>query len=124
MLMQSLSGRITLAFILINVLIWLAFGGIVVTNAHPALSVPPLIKGIFAFLSFVMALLLAVLLVFLGRRSRTAYFLSLLLFVATILITFFDDVGWVDIFFLLVNVIPFILLIKDRKWYLAKDSRN
>jgi lysylphosphatidylglycerol synthetase-like protein (DUF2156 family) len=124
MLMQSLSGRITLAFILINVLIWLAFGGIVVTNARPALSVPPLIKGIFAFLSFVMALLLAVLLVFLGRRSRTAYFLSLLLFVAMILITFFDDVGWVDIFFLLVNVIPFILLIKDRKWYLAKDSRN
>jgi lysylphosphatidylglycerol synthetase-like protein (DUF2156 family) len=120
LLKQSFSVRLTLALILINAVTWLAFGGILAADAHPALSVPLLVKVIMAFLSFTVAAVLVSLFVFLGRQSRVAYLLTLLLFILTILITFFDDIGWADIFFLLLNIVPFLLLIKDRRWYLGK----
>lgn len=120
---RPLTVTITLVFILLNVLIWLVLGIVIAINAHPALPVPPLMKGTMAFLSIVIAGILAALFFFIRKRNRIAYILILAFFVFTALLTFFDDVGWSDLVVLVINIVPIVLLIKDRTWYLQGASQ-
>ena len=115
---RPLSVSVASIFILLNALVWLAFGVIIAANAHPALPNLPLLKGVMAFLSFATAGILLGVFIFLGKRSRIAYFIALGLFVATSLLTIFDQFGLADIVILAINIVPIILLIKDRAWYL------
>jgi hypothetical protein len=110
-------------FIILNIIFWVAYGVIVVFNLHPALPDQPLIKGIMAILSFVAAGFLLWAFVFLKRHNRVAYYLALTFFCIAILFTIFDEVGWVDLVVFAINVIPLILLIKDRGWYLQPEPR-
>jgi lysylphosphatidylglycerol synthetase-like protein (DUF2156 family) len=109
---------LTLVFILLNALVWVVFSVITATNANPALLVPPLIKGIMASLSIAIAVMLLGLFIFINRRNRIAYYLAFVLLIATFLLNFFDDIGLVDLVVIIINIIPIILLIKDRDWYL------
>jgi hypothetical protein len=118
MIKRPLSVNAALGFILLNSLVWLVFGGIAAANANPALPVPPLIKVIMAFLSIAIAGMLLGLFIFIRRRNRIAYYLILGLLVITFLLNFFDNVGLVDLAVIIINLIPIILLIKDRSWYL------
>ena len=115
---RPLSVSAALIFTLLNALVWLALGVIIAANAHPALPDVPIIKGIMAFLSFATSGILLGLFVFLGKRSRIAYFITLGLFIAISLLTIFDQFGLVDLVILIINIVPIILLIKDRAWYL------
>jgi len=119
---RPLSVTTTLVLILVNALFWIAFGVIVAANAHPGLPDLPLIKEITAFLAFTTTGILLVLFVFLGKHNRIAYFLGLGLFVAISLLILLDDFGWTDLVVLVINIIPPILLIKDRTWYLQAGS--
>jgi lysylphosphatidylglycerol synthetase-like protein (DUF2156 family) len=119
---RPLSVRVTLVFIVLNSLIWLAFGVIIAADAHPALPDLPLYKGIMAFLSLAMAGILLVLFIFIWKRSRVAYFIVLALYVVTSLLIFFDDVGLTDLTVLAINIVPIVLLVKDRSWYLQRGS--
>ena len=121
---RPLSVSTTLIFILLNALVWLAFGVIVAANVHPVLPVPPIIKGVMAFLSFATAGILLGLFIFLGKRSRIAYFMTLGLLVAISLLSIFDEFGWTDFIVLAINIVPLILLIKDRAWYLEVRPRT
>lgn len=111
-----------LFFILLNALIWLTLGIIIAFNAHPALPDAPLLKGIMAFLSLLTAGILLSLSVFLGQRSRMAYFLTAGLLIAISFLTVFDQFGLVDLVVLAINIVPIILLIKDRAWYLPAQA--
>jgi hypothetical protein len=110
-------------FIIINALIWLALGIIIGVNAHPALPVSPEFKWIMAILSIVMAGILMCLFIFLHRGSRIAFYLMVVLLGFVTFLTIFDDVGLSDIIVLVLNLIPVILLIKDRKWYFKVGSQ-
>jgi lysylphosphatidylglycerol synthetase-like protein (DUF2156 family) len=116
---------VTLAFVFVglNALVWLAFAVIIAFNAHPSLPVQPLIKGSMAFLSFAAAAILVGLFIFLAKRSRIAYTLALSLFAVSSLLTIFDDFGLADLVVLAINIIPIVLLIKDRAWYLQVKPR-
>jgi lysylphosphatidylglycerol synthetase-like protein (DUF2156 family) len=115
---RPISVSATLIFIILNVLIWLALGVIIALHAHPALPADPLIQGVMAFLSLGAAAILLVLFFFLAKRSRIAWFIALGFLAVTCLLTIFDDFGWSDLVVLVINIIPLILLIKDRAWYL------
>jgi lysylphosphatidylglycerol synthetase-like protein (DUF2156 family) len=108
---------LTAVLILLNTLIWLILGIIIAVNAHPALPVPPLMKGIMATMSILMALVLLGLWIFLFRGNRIAYYLILAFFLLTATLTILDDVGVADLVVLTLNIIPVVLLILDRKWY-------
>jgi hypothetical protein len=54
----------------------------------------------------------------LNRRSRFAFYLSFLVLAINIILTFFDQVGWVDILFVLLNLVPLMFLILARKEFL------
>ena len=120
---RPLSVSVALIFILLNALVWLAFGVIIAANAHPALPDQPIIKGVMAFLSLATAGILLGVFIFLGKRSRVAYFIALGLFVAISLLTIFDQFGLADLVILAINIVPVILLIKDRAWYLHVKPR-
>jgi lysylphosphatidylglycerol synthetase-like protein (DUF2156 family) len=115
---RPFSVSVTSILILLNALIWLAFGVIVAANAHPALPDLPIVKGIMAFMAFAAAGIFLAVFISLGKRSRIAYFIALGVFVATSFLTIFDDFGLVDLAVLAINIAPIILLIKDRTWYL------
>ncbi|OGN91426.1 MAG: hypothetical protein A2Y88_05555 [Chloroflexi bacterium RBG_13_48_10] len=115
---RPLTVTINLVIILINAFIWLALGIIIAANALPGLPDLPQMKGILAVLSIAVAGVLLGLTFFLIKGNRTAYFLTLAFFGVTSILTIFDDVGLPDVIFLIISLIPILLLIKDRAWYL------
>jgi lysylphosphatidylglycerol synthetase-like protein (DUF2156 family) len=115
---RPLSVTVTLIFLFLNALIWLALGVIIAVNAHPALPDLPIVKGVMAILSFCAAGILLGLLILLRKRTRIAWFVALGFLAATSILTIFDDFGWTDLIVLVINIIPIVLLIKDRAWFL------
>lgn len=119
---RPLSVSVSLGFILLNALVWLVFGTIITAGAHPALPALPLVKGVMAFLSFTIAAMLLGLFVYLAKRNKIAYIFTLGLLTTTSLLTIFDQFGLADLFILGINIVPVILLIKDRAWYLQHKN--
>jgi len=119
--MKPLPGtiRITLLLLLLNALVWLFFGLIVVLGLHPALHVDAVYKWGMAVVSFLAAGFLVTLMFLLFRRWKPAWYLAVAALVVSALLTLFDDIGWVDIGVLLVMLVPLVLLLIDRKWYLG-----
>jgi lysylphosphatidylglycerol synthetase-like protein (DUF2156 family) len=112
------SVLVSLTFIILNSLVWLVFGVIIAANAHPSLTMPPLLKGVMAFLSFCIAGFLAGLFFLLVKRNRIAYLLALGLLSVISVLSLFDQFGLSDLVILAINIVPIVLLIKDRDWYL------
>lgn len=109
-------------FIIINIIIWFAFGGIIALNIHPALHVNEYIKASMAVVSFALFLMLIILYIYLNKRKIIAYYLAIIFFSFESIVLFLDDVGWMDIIALLFSLIPFILLINNRAWYLKENK--
>jgi lysylphosphatidylglycerol synthetase-like protein (DUF2156 family) len=120
---RPLSVSTAFLFIILNAFIWLAFGVIIAANAHPALPDIPLLKGVMAFLSFAATGILVGVFIFLRKQSRIAYFIALAFFIATSILTVLDQFGLADLVILAINIVPIILLIKDRAWYLQIKPR-
>lgn len=115
---RPFSVTVTLGLILFNAVTWLAFGIIVALNLHPALPDQPAYRLILSVLSLGAALVLSGLAFFLMKHNRLVYALALAFFGLTTLAFFLDDFGWVDLAFLVINILPAALLLKDRDWYL------
>lgn len=115
---RPLSVTMTLALILLDAALWLAFGLIVAVGLHPALPDNLVYKVVLSIAGFGAALVLAGLFALLVKRNRTGYFLTLTFLGMAAFAFFLDDVGWVDLAFLAVTLLPATLLLKDRNWYL------
>jgi hypothetical protein len=120
---RSFSVLLAMIFIFLNVLLWLALG-IIGINTHPALSVPPQLNTILGILSIGIAGLLLGLFVLMRKGNHNAYYLIVAFFVVISLLTIFANVGLANILVLILNIVPIILLIKDRKQYLVSKSRT
>jgi peptidoglycan/LPS O-acetylase OafA/YrhL len=122
--MKELPGtvKVTLGLVLLNALVWLVFGGIVVAGVHPALHVSLIYKWGIALVSFLAAGVLVALFLLLRKRWKPAWYLSVAALAITSLLTIFDEVGLIDILVLGGMLIPLVLLIIDRKWYLGKQT--
>jgi hypothetical protein len=105
------------AFILLNALLWLAFGVATIIRLDPGPVIPDDMRGFMSMAAFAIAAILLGSLFFLFRRNRNAYYLVIVFFAFFSLAIFFDDVGWSDLVFLGISLMPLILLIVDRKWY-------
>ena len=70
-----------------------------------------------------MAGVLLGLFVLMHQGNRNAYYLTIAFFAMVSLLTIFDDVGFADIVVLILNLIPIVLLIRDRKLYLRSQSQ-
>ena len=115
---RPLSVTVNLILILLDSLFWFVFGVIVIAGLHPGLPDLPFIKEIMALLAFATAGIMLLVIVLLGKHNRIGYFLGVLLFAALSLLSLFDDFGWTDLVVLVFHVVPLILLIVNRAWYL------
>ena len=97
------------------------FSVIVVSGLHPALPDSEIYRWVMAGLSFLSSVFLFILFFLLRSRNKIAFFLTVgfLLFIA--LLTIMDDLGIIDFVVLLITVLPIVLLIKDRKWFLKNS---
>jgi lysylphosphatidylglycerol synthetase-like protein (DUF2156 family) len=118
------SISIARGFILLNAIIWLAFSIIVATGMHPALPDSVFYKWFLAISAFVSAAFLLLLNFLLKNQSKIAFFLTstFLFFIA--LLTIMDDLGWIDLLVLVVTLIPVVILIKERKWFLRNSGNT
>ena len=116
---RPITVTLALHLILVAAAIWLVLGVLLALNAHPAFPDDPLVRGWMAALSFAAGCAVLLVLTFLARRRRPAYFAALGVLTAASLAIFLDDVGLVDLVVLAVFLTPLILLIKDRAWYLS-----
>lgn len=115
---RPLAITVTFALILLGAIIWLAFGVLLALNAHLAFPDDPLLRGAMAGLSIAAGCTLVALLIFLARHRRMAFFGMLTALIAASLAIFFDDVGLIDALVLAIFMLPVVLLIRYRAWYL------
>jgi lysylphosphatidylglycerol synthetase-like protein (DUF2156 family) len=114
--------RITFLLLLLNALVWLVFGVIVALGVHPALPAEGLYRWGMALVSFLAAAVLISLMVSLRRRWKPAWYLAVAALVVSALLTLFDDFGWIDLAVLMVILLPLVLLVVDRRWYIEKRT--
>lgn len=124
MIRRPLSVSTTFALILLNAIIWCAFSIIVAANVHPALPYLTLIRGMMAAGALVVAAILLLALVLLPRHNRFAYYIALGLLAIISVSLVFDQFGLADLVVLIITVIPIILLVKDRSWYLQMSPEG
>jgi hypothetical protein len=113
-----LSARATVFLISLNALAWAAFGIVTAAGALPSLQQPLALRWVFAGLALGAAAVLATIAVLLARRVRQAYFAALGMLAAIAVLSITDQVGAADLISLALVVLPIVLLIKDRSWFL------
>jgi hypothetical protein len=114
-----ISATVALVFLILNALVWLGFGLLIALDLHPALPDQPFIQTIMAILALGIAGIMVGLFVFLRKGNQIAYFLTVGLLAGIALLTVFDEFGAADLVVLIVDLVPLILLIKDRSWFLV-----
>ena len=118
------SVTVTYGVIILNIAIWITLGLIIALDLHPGMPGQPLVKGVMTILSFAAAGVLFGIYLFLRKHNRIAYYFALAFFGVSVIVTFFDDVGRVDLAFVVFSLVPIVLLIKDRGWYLHTESNS
>ena len=104
--------------ILLNALVWLTFAAIIAIGAHPAMPDSALLRWVMAILGLLTCVALLVLYVFLGRRSRLAFFAALTALGCLAFLTIADQVGLVDLVILALTLAPIACLIGGRGWFM------
>ena len=107
----------TLILILLNAAFWLGYAIITILTNHDATTVSYVAKWIFAFLALATSAILVTLFFLLRERVCFAYFVALIVLALLSVLSVTDQIGWLDIFSLLLSVIPFVLLVRDHLYY-------
>jgi len=87
------------------------------------LGTNPDMAGIYAFYSFVMLVEAAILLFCYFRlkaRSKVVYWLAFIILLLNIILTIFDQVGFVDVLFMLLSLVALVTLHLSRKDFLPE----
>jgi lysylphosphatidylglycerol synthetase-like protein (DUF2156 family) len=114
--------KTALIFILINAIGWLVLGVLVATGVHTGLPDDATLKLIMMLGLFGGAIILMLLFQLLRMRKRLAYFITLVVLALIMLLTLFDQVGLADAVVLVITLVPFVLLILGRKWFLQQPQ--
>jgi hypothetical protein len=116
--------NVTLVFIIVNVLIWLVFGILILIGIRPFGMLSIALREILAALAVLASGTLFALFALLRKQNRIAYYLTLVALVGLVLLTFMDQVGIVDLAYLVLALTPFVLLIISRRWYFKDGSEK
>jgi hypothetical protein len=107
----------TRSFLLFTVVILAAFGigSLLRIIANPERAG---LYGFYALAMFVDAAALLFCAWQLNRKTKFAFYLTVLVLAFNILVTIFDQIGWIDLFFVLLNLAILVMLILARKEFL------
>jgi hypothetical protein len=111
----------TLVLVYLNALVWFLFGLIVALGMHPAMPSAPAVRWTVAVLGLGCGICMAGLGWSLSRRIKAAFWATVAILVILTIATVLDEVvGFADLLALVIILLPLILLIKDRGWYLRR----
>ncbi len=110
-------------FILLIALVWLTFAIITSAGLHPSYSGANPFRWIFSVVSLLTCLALVGLFIFLKRRSRSAYYLTLAFLTFIAILTIADEIGFIDLLTLVVTISPIVLLLINRGWYFHQELK-
>lgn len=80
-----------------------------------------MVQWMILLLAFGGSILFVVLAVYIGKRNRIAFYLSMFLLAIVAILSVTDQFGLLDLLSLLISLIPLVLLLKDRNWYLQRN---
>jgi hypothetical protein len=109
-----------LLLLALDALLWFAFGVAAATGSIVSFAAMPAVQWVMAGLAWASAAALAILTILLSRRIRLAFYLVVILLAIIAVLSITDQVGLLDLASLAVSVIPLVLLLKDRAWYLRR----
>ncbi len=121
---RPVTVTITILLLFAIAAIWLVFGLIVTLGLHPYFNTTGIFRWIMAACSIAAAMVLVGLVLLLRKRIKPAWYLGVILLSLMTLANLFDDIGWIDLLVMIGSLIPLILLIKDRKWYLQTPNQT
>jgi hypothetical protein len=110
---------VTIARLLIalNALIWLGFGLIVASGAHPAVPDSAVLRWIMGVGGLLAGAALAVLALLLGRPRRWVYLVSLTALAVLAALSIADQVGLADLAVLAIQLAAIACLLRGRAWF-------
>ena len=104
---------------LLNAVVWVVLGAVTLARMASGSPEQASVAGILTALMAAYALVLCFIAWSLGKRKRIFYYFAIAVSVLTILLTFTDQVGLADIIGLVMALVPLVLLIATRRWYLS-----
>lgn len=110
--------QVTLIIILVVGIAWLVYSLYLAVGPDPSFAQLGAYRWIMAATTFVPGLVCVVLWFLLRKRWKPAWYLAVVALSLMTIVGIFDQVGWVDLVFILGSAVPVVLLIIDRKWYL------
>jgi hypothetical protein len=115
--------KITLGLLSFLAAIWFIFG--VLAGANFITTIPGIqVRLVIGGMAIACSLVISLFTFLLFRRNRVVYKLTLVLLCLVILLSFADDLGWVDFSLIGITAIALGLLVKDREWYLGQKKTN
>jgi hypothetical protein len=110
---------VTIARLLIalNALIWLGFGLILASGAHPAVPDSAFLRWIMVIGGLLAGAALAVLALLLGRPRRWVYLVSLTALAVLAALSIADQVGLADLAVLALELAAIACLLRGRAWF-------
>jgi len=104
-----------LFFLTIAILVVFGIGSLLRINENPDQAI---LYVFYALAMFSDAAVMSFCVLQLNKKTKWAYYLSVLVLALNIFLTIFDQFGLVDLLFLLLNLITLIVLIMGRKEFL------
>jgi hypothetical protein len=114
--------RAALLLLALDALLWFVFGVVVATGGIASIASMPAARWVMAALAWTSAAALAGLAILLSKRLRPAFYLAVVLLTLIAVLSITDQIGILDLVSLAVSVIPLVLLLKDRGWYLRRTD--
>jgi hypothetical protein len=114
--------RAALLLLALDALLWFVFGVVVATGGIASIASMPAARWVMAALAWASAVALAGLAILLSKRLRPAFYLAVVLLTLIAVLSIADQIGILDLVSLAVSVIPLVLLLKDRGWYLRRTD--
>ena len=110
--------------IYLNIVFWFGFSLITAFGFHPGIPEGPIYRWVMTSLAFLAGLGILGTFLLMNRGVKAAFYLlqAGILLIAVMSIT--DEVGFYDLLVLAINLVIFILLIKDRKIYIRQESTD
>ncbi len=91
-------------------------------GAHPSFPQPTALRWGLVISSLAAAVILVTLVILLRRRNRVAYWVSVILLAVISVGGVLDEVGWADLAFVILTLLPLVFLLATRHWHLKSDG--
>jgi accessory gene regulator protein AgrB len=115
---------ITLFLILLMAAVWLIFALTAAFGGISAFTVSESLRWVMAAPALGCSIALVITAIFLKKRNRLAFYFGLVMLMMVAVLSITDQIGWLDIFSLLISLVPLVLMLKDRKWYLRPTGQK